>query len=78
MNTLLTTHLDSMGRIVIPKEIRRINGWKINDLLHIQSDGNGIVTLTSASPRCCVCGCTENLKAVKEKYICSDCASSID
>ena len=77
MKTALTTHLDSMGRIVIPKEIRRINGWKLNDLLNIESEGNGIVTLTCSPNRCCVCGCTKELHPIKDKFICADCAASI-
>ena len=75
-STGIVRHIDELGRIVVPKELRKKLGIAACDPVEISSDGEKII-LTKYSPVCHFCGSTENICAFKEKNICSECIKEI-
>ncbi len=66
--------VDHLGRIVIPKEIRKqleIEDGK--DSLQMTFDQNGDLVLRKFSPSCIFCGKDSNLITFKEKLLCKEC-----
>ena len=65
--------VDSLGRIVIPKELRTtMNIVEDETVLEISSDGEKIV-LSKYNPGCHCCGRADGLKEVMGLKICPDC-----
>jgi transcriptional pleiotropic regulator of transition state genes len=71
-STGVTRGIDSLGRIVIPKEIRRNFKIAEGDALEIFVDGETLV-LKKYEPGCMMCGEMDNLKSFKGKQLCSEC-----
>ena len=65
--------VDSLGRIVIPKELRTtMNIVEDETVLEISSDGEEII-LRKYVPGCHCCGRSDGLKEVMGLKICQDC-----
>ena len=65
--------VDSLGRIVIPKELRTtMNIVEDETVLEISSDGEKIV-LSKYNPGCHCCGNVGDLKEVMGLKICNNC-----
>ena len=75
-STGIVRHIDELGRIVVPKELRKKLGISANDPVEISSDGDKII-LTKYAPVCHFCGGTENICEFKEKNICNSCIKEI-
>ena len=66
--------VDELGRLVIPKELRRLLGLKEGkDSFEIFIDDNKNVILRKYIPGCIVCGILENLKDVNGIKLCKNC-----
>ena len=74
--TGMTRPIDTLGRIVIPKEIRTALDIAEGDRLEIHVDGDSVV-LRKYMPCCLFCGDTQNLISYDGKNICRDCATAI-
>jgi len=74
--TGIVRRLDSLGRIVIPVEIRRVRSIKTNDPIEISTNSDFIV-IEKYIERCYICGNKEDLEVFKEKHICRDCINGI-
>mgnify|MGYP006341655027 FL=1 len=62
--------MDDLGRIVIPKEIRRVIGVKEGDSLDILAMTDGSILLRKVVNNQPICGCPcANTPAVKEKKV---------
>ena len=68
--------VDELGRIVLPKELRKVFDIKEKDSLEIYTDDNTII-LKKYEPFCTFCGSSEDLISHRGKSICKKCASSI-
>jgi transcriptional pleiotropic regulator of transition state genes len=75
-STGIVRHIDELGRIVVPKELRKKLGIAACDPVEISSEGDKII-LTKYSPVCHFCGSTENISEFKEKSICAECIKEI-
>lgn len=75
-STGIVRELDSLGRIVIPKSIRKVYDLKQKDGLEIFTDGEMIV-LRKYTPFCVFCGSTDGITNYKDKNICRHCAEEI-
>jgi transcriptional pleiotropic regulator of transition state genes len=75
-STGIVRHIDELGRIVVPKELRKKLGIAACDPVEISSEGDKII-LTKYSPVCHFCGSTENISEFKEKNICAECIKEI-
>lgn len=75
-STGIVRNIDELGRIVIPKEIRKKLGIEKNDPVEIFVDGETVI-LSKYHPVCHFCGKTENISDFKGKTICGDCIAEL-
>ncbi len=68
--------IDELGRVVIPRHVRRTLGFESKTPMHFEIVGDGVL-LTKACPTCCVCNSDKDLAPIKDKYICSSCKVDI-
>lgn len=73
-STGIVRRIDDLGRVVIPRELRRTFGISEGDSLEIYTEGNKII-ISKYTPGCCLCGSErENLVPFyPEKMICKPC-----
>lgn len=76
-STGIIRHVDELGRIVIPKEIRKKMDIDNTDLVEIFVDGDKIV-LTKYCPACCFCGSDDGITEFKDKKICISCLNELN
>ncbi len=75
-STGIVRKVDELGRIVIPKELRKTFNIAEKDSLEIYVDGEQII-LKKYSPACLFCGQAKNNTTYKGKLICSDCMEEL-
>lgn len=68
--------LDSLGRIVVPVEMRKVLGISLHDPLEIFVDGDQVV-LKKYHRQCVLCGSDETVIEFKDKVICASCLQEI-
>ena len=71
-STGIVRKVDELGRIVIPKELRKTFDIAEKDSLEIYVDGEQII-LQKYSPACIFCGQAKDNTRFKNKIICCDC-----
>lgn len=75
-STGIVRKVDPLGRIVIPKETRKVLGIRERDPLEIYIDGEQII-LKKYQPDCIFCGESENVVNYKGKNICKKCLAEL-
>lgn len=75
-STGVIRNIDELGRIVVPKEIRKHLGISSTDAVEIFVDGDRII-LKKHEPYCCFCNSNENVIEFKGKKICRACLYEI-
>ena len=73
-STGIIRRIDELGRIVIPKEIRKKLEIEIKDPMEIYVDGHSI-TLKKVEDNCVFCGKSRDLVSYKDKMVCKNCLS---
>lgn len=68
--------IDSLGRVVLPIELRKKMCINNGDLLEIFVDKESIV-LKKYTKSCAFCSSQENIVEFKENYVCKDCLKNI-
>ena len=82
MNDMIIRTIDDLGRINIPKELRRKLEWSVGEEIAITSSDDTI-TLESVNtkyrdmPVCAICFALESAKRVKGRDICASCLESM-
>lgn len=77
MKTGTIRKIDTAGRIVLPKSIRKTFALKEDvDSLEISIDGDAII-LKKYTPTCMLCGGDEDLIDYKGHRICKKCAQEL-
>ena len=74
--TGIVRNLDELGRIVIPKEIRKKLKIEQKDPIEIFIEGNSIV-LKKFEENCIFCNGTNDLTSFEEKLICNKCINKL-
>ncbi len=74
--TGIVRKIDSLGRIVIPKEMRAILGIKDFDDIEISATESAII-MRKYVPHCIFCGSEEYVTRYKDKLICESCVREI-
>ena len=69
-------HIDGLGRIVIPKELRDELHINLHDDLEIAKRGNELV-LSKLNSSCIFCGSSDELMKYDEYAICQKCREQI-
>jgi len=73
-STGVVRKVDELGRIVVPKEIRRTMSIANGDALEIFVDADGEIILKEYQPSCVVCGGMEDLlRHHNGTMVCSGC-----
>ena len=75
-STGIVRNIDELGRIVIPKEMRKKMDIESSDPLEIYGDGDKII-LTKYTPNCSFCGVDSDICEFKGKKICKACLEEI-
>ena len=68
--------IDTLGRIVLPKEIRDVLDIAPKDPIEIFTDGDTIV-LKKYAPTCVFCQNADNITYYKGKMICRNCITAL-
>lgn len=74
--TGIVRQLDSLGRIVLPIELRRTMDINAKDLVEIYVEDN-LIILKKHHPCCIFCYTSTNLHSYMGKQICDKCCSSL-
>ncbi len=74
--TGIARRVDILGRVVIPKELRRTLGIESNDPLEMYVEGD-LIFLTKYKPACIFCDSTEEVKNYRDKLICTECLAAL-
>jgi transcriptional pleiotropic regulator of transition state genes len=75
-STGIVRKIDELGRMVIPKEMRKTMNIDIKDPMEIFVDGDKII-LQKYQPGCFICGNVEDNIEYKGKMICEDCLENM-
>ena len=75
-STGIVRNVDELGRIVIPKEMRKKMGIANGDPVEIYVEADKII-LTKYNECCSFCGSRDNLSDFKGKSICESCLKEI-
>ncbi|RPK29958.1 AbrB/MazE/SpoVT family DNA-binding domain-containing protein [Paenibacillus xylanexedens] len=70
--TGIVRRIDDLGRVVVPRELRRAHGIEEGDLLEFFEDDDKII-IRRYQPGCILCGNTESLHLFHGKQICTPC-----
>ncbi|MBO4331144.1 MAG: AbrB/MazE/SpoVT family DNA-binding domain-containing protein [Oscillospiraceae bacterium] len=74
--TGIVRQMDSLGRIVLPIELRRTLDIAERDYLEIYVEGNRII-LKKYAPSCVFCGKTEGIVEFSGKNVCRSCINKL-
>lgn len=74
--TGIVRKIDELGRIVIPKELRRTMGIQEKDPVEIYTDGKGII-LRKYAPGCVFCGSVDGVRHIHDVPMCAICANNM-
>lgn len=77
MSYSTSRRVDSLGRIVLPAELRRTMAIGEGDHIDIRED-NGTIVLAKQVPACALCGGRERLVARLQRHVCGDCLSALN
>lgn len=69
--------IDELGRVVIPKELRKVFRINNKDTMEIFVDQDMII-LRKYEPACIFCGEDDGLISYEGKLICSSCVSKME
>ncbi|OPA76678.1 AbrB family transcriptional regulator [Paenibacillus selenitireducens] len=69
--------VDQLGRIVLPKSLRKRYQMNEGDPVEILVQGDHII-LERYRPKCVFCGSMVGVIEFKEKYICTQCADEMN
>jgi AbrB family transcriptional regulator, transcriptional pleiotropic regulator of transition state genes len=75
-STGIVRRIDSLGRIVLPIELRRIMDLDIKDPVEIFVDDEHII-LKKYQPTCIFCNSGDDVTTYKDKKICRKCLNEL-
>lgn len=75
-STGIVRKIDSLGRFVLPIELRNTLGVSAKDSIEIFTDDDKII-LKKYQPACIFCGNADNVIYYKGKLICSECLAEL-
>ncbi len=68
----IVRQIDGLGRVVIPKELRRILDVSEGDSFELFIEDNTII-MRKYQPACIICGNAKNIVTFKGRNFCPDC-----
>jgi len=76
-STGVVRKVDELGRIVIPKELRKMMNINEKDPLEIYTEGDTII-LKKYMPFCTFCGNSDELVTLDGKNVCKNCVNKLN
>lgn len=77
LHTGVVRHLDDLGRVVIPMELRRTLGFGVRQPITVLVNGDDIV-LRRYDDSCALCGNTDSkFEEVRGRAVCTDCVARV-
>jgi transcriptional pleiotropic regulator of transition state genes len=77
MRSVIIRKLDSLGRIVLPKELRDIQGLNEGTPMDVLLDDEGNVLLRKPTCHCILCGSSKIIWTENGKSLCGTCMEKI-
>lgn len=74
---MIIRKVDNLGRITLPREMRRELGINIQDPVEMKVEGRQIV-VNKHEERCAFCGDDTELIVFKEKKVCKNCLEELN
>lgn len=68
--------IDSLGRVVLPIELRRSLDLAEHDRVEILAE-DGQIILRKYEPNCCFCGGSRDLRPYRDKLVCAKCIEKL-
>lgn len=75
-NTGIVRRLDDLGRVVVPRELRRSLQIENGDEVETFMEGDRII-LKKYEPGCVICGSMDNLVAFRGRPVCGMCRAML-
>lgn len=75
-NTGVCKTVDDLGRIVLPKEIRKSLGFDIRSSVELYVEGDSLI-IKKAKSNCVFCSSNDNLVEFNGKMVCQDCINNL-
>jgi transcriptional pleiotropic regulator of transition state genes len=75
-STGMARKIDSLGRVVLPAEMRKQLGLETGDLVAISLEDDR-VTLEKIESRCVFCSATTELREFADKLVCASCVERL-
>ena len=75
-STGIVRNIDELGRVVVPKELRKKLGIANTDPVEIYVEGEKII-LTKYHPACHFCGSIDGVVEFKSKIVCRTCIEEL-
>ena len=76
-STGIVREIDTLGRIVLPIELRRTFDISAKDAIEVYTDHDMII-LKKFQHSCLFCGEGDNLIEYKDKYVCPNCLKALN
>lgn len=76
--TGIVRRIDDLGRIVLPKELRKMMTIDKKDPIEIYVEDDGSIILKKYQPACIFCGNAEDTIDYKGKVFCKDCRDKMN
>lgn len=70
--------IDDLGRIVIPKEFRKILEWNVGEQTEIFCEDDYLKIKKHNKSFCKLCGSEEDLVKFKNMYVCNSCKNELN
>lgn len=75
-STGIFRRIDSLGRFVLPKELRKSLDINQNDYLQIFLEGD-VIVLKKSQMNCVLCGNSDELSDYRDKKVCRACLEEL-
>lgn len=75
--TGVTRGLDSLGRVTIPKELRRSYNLPEGAVMEFFTDNAGNIILRKYTPECAICGVIDGVQQVNGVRLCPACLARV-
>ena len=72
----IVRNVDELGRIVLPKELRKTLHIEKKDPLEIYTEGENII-MRKSEPACFFCGSADDIVNYMNKKICTECIEKL-
>ncbi|MGM0420276.1 MAG: AbrB/MazE/SpoVT family DNA-binding domain-containing protein [Bacillota bacterium] len=76
-STGIVRKVDDLGRVVLPKELRKTMDIDVKDPMEFYVEEDKII-LKKYTPACYFCGSVENKILYKDKYVCESCIEELE